>query len=166
MDEFILTKMGVTVPTREFVSTVYIVKEKRVLLVWNKKAASFVPIGGHVDKNELPCDSVIREAKEESGFDIKIIGGKDVGREIISASGSKRVYIPQNFAIGLDVIKPDHHHINLIYIGKIEGGIQLARSDEGDELRWFSKEELKAEPNLLENVKEEGMKVLDFIEKY
>jgi 8-oxo-dGTP pyrophosphatase MutT (NUDIX family) len=59
--------------TREFISTVYVVDKNRVLLTWNLKANNWVPIGGHVDKNQLPCFSVIREAKEESNLDIEII---------------------------------------------------------------------------------------------
>lgn len=94
---------------REFLSTVYIVRDGKVLLTFNKKIKKFIPMGGHIGENELPCDSVIREAKEESGFDIELI---DLGE-------LKVKNLPQNLDIQLDIIKPDHHHFNLSYVGKL-----------------------------------------------
>jgi dCMP deaminase len=59
--------------TREFLSTVYIVKDGKVLLTFNKVIKKFIPVGGHIEPNELPDASVIREAKEESGYDIELV---------------------------------------------------------------------------------------------
>jgi ADP-ribose pyrophosphatase YjhB (NUDIX family) len=112
-------------PKREFLSTVYIVKEGKVLLTFNKKVKKFVPLGGHIDENELPTDAAIREAKEESGFDIELLNPRKYGRKEMI----------QNLDIGLDIIKPDHQHINISYIGRIIGGNQLKESDEETELR-------------------------------
>ena len=56
---------------KEFLSTVFVVDKNKILMTWNKKVRSWIPVGGHIEPNELPCDSVIREAKEESGLDIK-----------------------------------------------------------------------------------------------
>jgi ADP-ribose pyrophosphatase YjhB (NUDIX family) len=132
---------------KEFLSTVYIVRGENVLLTFNKKVEKFIPLGGHIEPNELPCDSVIREAKEESGFDIQLV---DVG-------GLINKNLTQNFDIQLDVIKPDHHHINISYIGKVVGGEMLGESDEGTELRWFSKEELESLGDIFENTREKAI---------
>lgn len=40
-------------------------KKKKVLLVDHKKGALWLPTGGHVEDNEHPYDTVVREAKEE-----------------------------------------------------------------------------------------------------
>jgi cytidyltransferase-like protein len=141
-------------PKRELLGTVYIVDGERVLLTWNKTISQFIPVGGHTDENELPCDCAVREAKEESGYDIKLIDGNDF----------KSHSIPQNFSIGLDIIKPDHHHINVAYAGKIVGGELMEESDEETELRWFTKEELENE-NLLDSVKEAAFIALDICNK-
>ena len=146
----------IIVPTREFLGTVYIVDGEKVLLTFNKKVQNYVPVGGHTDENELPCACAIREAKEESGYDIELIDGNDFGSS----------QIPQNFAIGLDEIKPDHHHINLAYVGKIIAGEELAESDEGTELKWFTKEELEQLEDLFENVKEGALKALSIFDKH
>lgn len=140
-------------PKREFISTVYVVRDKRVLLTFNKNINKFIPLGGHIEPNELPCSSVIREAKEESGFDI----------ELIDLRGLENKNLAQNWDIQLDVIKPDHNHINLSYIGKVIGGEQLEKSDEGTELRWFSPEEIITSSEILKNTKEKALKAIEIM---
>ena len=135
---------------REFISTVFVVKDKKVLLTWNKKCNIWIPIGGHIEPNELPCDSVIREAKEESGLDI----------EIVSLNKAKTANIAQPIQINLDHIKEDHKHINLIYFGIVKGGELLKESDEQTPLKWFSKDDLEKEA-LLPNVKEWAIEALN-----
>lgn len=139
--------------TREFLSTVYIVKDGKVMLTFNKNVNKFIPLGGHIEKDELPCRSVIREAKEESGLDIELI---DMGR-------LKNRNLPQNFDIQLDIIKPDHHHINISYIGKVIGGEQLAESDEKTELRWFSSQDLIDCKEMFNNTKEKALKAIEIM---
>jgi len=143
-------------PKREFLSTVYIVKNEKVLLTFNKKINKFIPLGGHIDENELPCESVIREAKEESGYDIELI---DLNK------GLKHKNLKQNFDIQLDTIKPDHYHINLSYIGIIVGGNQLKQSDEGTELKWFSPNEISNSFDMFENTKEKALKAIEVVNK-
>ncbi|MFA5174442.1 MAG: NUDIX domain-containing protein [Candidatus Pacearchaeota archaeon] len=141
-------------PKREFVSTVYIVKDGKVLMTFNKNINKFIPLGGHIEENELPCDSVIREAKEESGLNIELV---DLGE-------LKEKNLPQNLDIQLDVIKPDHHHINLSYIGKIIDGEMLDKSDEDTELKWFSPEEIINSEDIFENTKEKALKAIKSME--
>jgi dUTP pyrophosphatase len=143
-------------PTREFLSTVYIVENGKVLLTWNKKVKKFIPLGGHVEENELPSDCAIREAKEESGYEI----------ELIDLGNLKIRNLPQNLDIHLDIIKPDHHHINLSYIGRIVGGEMLRESDECTELKWFSKEEIEAHPEIFDNTREKALKSLELMKRF
>ena len=138
---------------KEFLSTVYVVENEKVLLTWNKKVERFIPLGGHVNENELPCECAVREAKEESGYDIELI---DLGNLRIKN-------LPQNLDIHLDIIEPDHYHINLSYIGKIKEGKMLEESDEGTKLKWFSKNELEAHPEIFENTREKALKALELM---
>lgn len=138
---------------REFLSTVFVVKYGKVLMTWNKKVNNWIPIGGHIEPNELPCSSAIREAKEESGLDIELISPFDK---------SKTANLVQPVHIHLDHIKDDHKHINLIYFGIVKGGGCNNIDDEGKELRWFSKEELEKE-GLLPSVKEWATEALNHL---
>ena len=136
--------------TKEFVATVFVVNNGKVLMTWNKKVNNWIPIGGHLDKNELPCDCAIREAKEESGLNIKLVSPFDK---------SKTANLVQPIHIHLDHIKDDHKHINLIYFGIINGGECKKIDDEGKELRWFSKEDIEKE-NFIPSVKEWALEAL------
>lgn len=140
---------------REFLSTVFVVSKGKVLMTWNKKVNNWIPIGGHIELNELPCSSVIREAEEESGLEIELISPFDK---------SETANLVQPVHIHLDHIKEDHEHINLIYFGIVKGGECFKKDDEGKELRWFSKEELEKE-NLLSDVKEWAIEALNYDRK-
>ncbi len=142
-------------PIREFLSTGHIVKDNKVLLTFNKKVRKFVPLRGHINENELPCESVIREAKEESGYDIELIDFSDLENKNLC----------QNLNIQLDVIKPEHHHINISYIGKIAGGEEKTMSDENTELKWFSEEDLLNSNELFENTKELALKAIKLMKQ-
>jgi len=138
---------------KEFISTVFVVNNGKVLMTWNKKVNNWVPIGGHIEKNELPCNSVIREAKEESNLDI----------ELVSYNENQTVNLVQPLNIHLDHIKEDHKHINLTYIAKIkpESPECLKIDDEGKELRWFSKEDLENEITLIPEIKEWAIEAIN-----
>lgn len=139
---------------REFLSTVYVVDDDKVLMTWNKKMQNWIPVGGHIEQNELPCDSVIREAKEESGLDI----------ELVSLDESITANLIQPMHVHLDHVKEDHKHINMIYFGVVKGGSLFSESDEQTALKWFSKEEIE-KTNLIPNVKEWALKALGFFDK-
>ena len=135
---------------REIISTVYIVKNKKVLMTWNKKVKNWIPLGGHIEPNELPCNSVIREAKKESGLNIELISPYDK---------SKTANLVQPVHLHLDHVKDDHKHINLIYFGIVKGGKLSEQSDEQTPLRWFSKQDLENK-DLIPNVKEWALEAL------
>lgn len=132
-------------------STVFIVSKGKVLMTWNKKVKTWIPVGGHIEPNELPCDSVIREAKEESGLDIELIS---------PYNKSKTANLIQPVHIHLDHVKDDHKHIDLIYFGFVKGGKLLKESDEQTPLKWFSKEEIEKE-ELLPNIKEWALEAIN-----
>ncbi|MBW2993188.1 NUDIX domain-containing protein [Candidatus Woesearchaeota archaeon] len=135
----------------EFISTVYIVKDSKVLLLLNKKLSNWTPPGGHIEHGEKPCESVIRETKEETGYDIEIVGEKQ-----------GETFLHRPVAIHLDKLPWDHDHLNIMYFAKVTGGIQKKFTDEGWEMRWFSKSDLD-NSELFKNVKVLGKQAIDEI---
>lgn len=61
---------------RQYCASAYTIdfKNKKVLLVYNKKLNKWLQPGGHIEYNELPTETAIRETKEETGIDIQIVG--------------------------------------------------------------------------------------------
>ena len=45
----------------------------KILMIKHKKLNAWMPPGGHVDENELPCVAVLREIYEETGIKARVI---------------------------------------------------------------------------------------------
>ncbi|WP_242971874.1 NUDIX domain-containing protein [Haloimpatiens massiliensis] len=57
---------------RHFTVSVYIVHKDKILLHLHKRAKTILPLGEHIEANELPEETCIREAKEECGLNINL----------------------------------------------------------------------------------------------
>ena len=92
--------------------------EGKVLLVYHKKLDVWLYPGGHIEANETPDEAVVREVKEETGLDVKIVGNRGTslndGEEDVSV-----LYNP--FVILCERIKSknEHYHIDMVYVCKI-----------------------------------------------
>jgi 8-oxo-dGTP pyrophosphatase MutT (NUDIX family) len=97
--------------TRDFTVSVFIVWQKQVLLHTHAKLGIIVPPGGHIEPNELPDHAVLREALEETGLHIQLIG------ELAPHSSEPNAPTPliRPRGIQLEQISFGHEHIDLIY---------------------------------------------------
>jgi ADP-ribose pyrophosphatase YjhB (NUDIX family) len=138
-----ITRLKMAEPTRDFVASVYIVKDGKVLMIHHKKMGMWLPPGGHTNENELPTECAVREAKEEAGVDIEIIGQEEHHDRVKVMAHPKIVQ--------LEDIEPGHQHIDLVYFAKMKDKTQEIRNDDKgvNEVRWFSREELDEAPELV-----------------
>jgi 8-oxo-dGTP pyrophosphatase MutT (NUDIX family) len=85
----------------------------------------WVQPGGHVDKNETPMDAAIREAREETGMEVKNLELIDIDVHLIPAiiKGGKLIEA--------------HLHYDFRYIGTVIEEKEPELSDESDELAWI-----------------------------
>lgn len=60
---------------RQYCASVYIIdfKNETVLLMFNKKLNKWLQPGGHIEGAELPFETCIREAKEETGMEVSLL---------------------------------------------------------------------------------------------
>ena len=58
----------------DFTVSIFIVKDQKVLFIFHKQLNRWLPIGGHIELDENPEQAAIREAKEESGLDVELVG--------------------------------------------------------------------------------------------
>ena len=50
-------------------------ENKQILMIKHKQHGKWLPPGGHVDENELPCEAVAREVLEETGISVQVLSG-------------------------------------------------------------------------------------------
>ncbi|MDD5489872.1 MAG: NUDIX domain-containing protein [Candidatus Moranbacteria bacterium] len=125
--------------TRHFTVTTTIVCKNKVLLHFHKSLNIWIPIGGHIDRDELPEEAAVREAKEEAGLVISLynpdkkVGVKDV----------KQLIMPMH--IMLHDINKFHQHIDFSFYATADT-LDLKPADgETNNLKWFLKEEIEKE---------------------
>ena len=139
--------------TRDFVATVYIVKGGEVLLVFHKKLNMWLPPGGHIDNNELPCDAAKREAFEETGLRIKLAGDEEpLGK------GVRKLVQPK--VVQLEDIGEGHQHIDLVYYAMSDSGKLKLNENEHKEIKWFSADDLEKD-GIPESVRVYGKKAIE-----
>ncbi len=111
---------------------VYIEKDNKVLMV-QEKGQSFglwsIPLG-HVDSGESLKNAAVREAKEETGYDVKII--RKLEQKIISGTEYKGGKGDNDKEIELNFFE-----------GIITGGKLEADKEDLLDAKWFDKEEIK-----------------------
>ena len=120
----------------DFVVNVYIIYKDKVILIHHKSLNKWLPIGGHIELDEDPEQTLFREVKEECGLEIEIFEGKP----LIHSEGTKFLYPPK--FLDIHKISKTHKHIALIYFAKTNSDKATLNEKEHDEIRWFSKEEL------------------------
>ena len=126
----------------DFTASVYIVHDNKVLLHMHKKLGKWLPPGGHIELDEDPNQAALREAKEEPGLDVELIGNpraqderwSDRGADLIPPKFLNRHYFDET---------KTHEHIDCVYFGRIIGG-EIRPEEGGGEVRWFTAEEIRA----------------------
>jgi ADP-ribose pyrophosphatase YjhB (NUDIX family) len=118
-------------PTRDFTVAVLVVYEGQVLLHRHKKLNRWLPPGGHVETNELPDETALREVREETNVIATLVGTPAIG---IDLPGQPRQLCPP-LGIQLTPIAPGHEHIDIIYLATAEPAEPI------NDVGWFAPEE-------------------------
>jgi 8-oxo-dGTP diphosphatase len=87
-------------------------ENKRILLVLRNDMPVWNLPGGGMEKDEAPWQCVVREVKEETGFDVEVV--RLVG-----------IYS-----------KPKHYDVVFTFECRISGG-QITHNDEAADIQWF-----------------------------
>lgn len=121
---------------RHFCASAFIIDPytKKILLVKHKKNRKWTQPGGHMEENETPEETALREAYEETGLHVRLIG--------------ERFPREEDFIRPLGIQCNRHStgdtHIDIIYaaIPNNDEKEQL-NIEESDDIGWFSRDELE-----------------------
>ena len=142
----------------DFTVCIYIVFENKLLLHKHKKLNIWLPPGGHIELDEDPNEAALREAKEESGLDVELIGQ---GQEYPGSPYGSRDLIPPRFLNRhfYDTTRT-HEHVNLAFFARAHSD-DARHEVEGGEIKWFSREEIDGNPEIVPDVQRHALVALD-----
>jgi 8-oxo-dGTP pyrophosphatase MutT (NUDIX family) len=129
----------------DFTVAIFVVHDGKVLLIHHRKLDHWLPLGGHIELDEDPEQAALREAKEESGLDVELLGE----RPPTTSPGTRALIAPR--FLDIHRINATHEHIGLIYWARPKNGgahgvarpttLALA-TEEHHGIRWCSADEL------------------------
>ena len=129
---------------RHFCASAFVVDPatKKMLLVFHGTFKKWVQPGGHIEDDEFPEETAMREVFEETGYKIELIG--------------------EHFPREDDLVRPlgiqknrgsnGDYHIDIIYAAKPLNHVKVKRDEEITNYRWFTREELD-HLNVFEDIK-------------
>lgn len=140
----------------DFTVAIFVVADNRVLLVHHRKLDKWLPLGGHIELDEDPEQAALREAKEESGLDVELIGE----RPPTTGPGTRALISPR--FLDIHRIDETHEHIGLIYWARNRAGRTTLAEAEHHDIRWCSKRDLEElHPPISDAVKWYALKALE-----
>ena len=121
----------------DFTVCIFVVQDRRVLLIHHRKLDKWLPLGGHVELDEDPEQAALREAREESGIEVELLGE----RPPTSGPGTRALIAPR--FLDIHRISDTHEHIGMIYWARPKNGTMTLASEEHHDIRWCSAAELE-----------------------
>jgi len=123
----------------DFTVEVFIVHKNKVLLRRHDKYKIWLGVGGHIELDEDPNQTAIREVKEEVGINIKL-ANKPTPYKYITKN-YKELIAPR--FLNRHRINKAHEHVTLVYFAATKSNKVATNSwDKSTEWKWFTLNEL------------------------
>ena len=144
----------------DFTVAIFVVHHEKILLIHHRNLDKWLPLGGHIELDEDPEQAALREAKEESGLDVELLGERPPTTE----PGTRALIAPR--FLDIHRINATHEHIGMIYWARPllaeghqtpQGGVStnpvLATAEHHD-IRWCAATDLDTlQPPMTDAVK-------------
>lgn len=124
---------------RDFVASIYVIHNHKVLLHFHKKLKKWLPPGGHLDEGETPEEGALRELLEETGIEAHILQDTELSINCFNAKSLCRPFLMLLEEIPAWKEHPAHQHIDHVFVGRVKTMPEVVGPDE---CRWYSYEEI------------------------
>ena len=125
---------------RHFCASAFVIDPytKKILLIKHKKNRRWTQPGGHIEGNETPEETVLREVYEETGLRVSLVGERFPREDdFIRPLGIQKNRKTMNDG-------EMHMHIDIIYAAiPNDDNMETLNAEESDAIGWFSREELE-----------------------
>ncbi|MCB2356896.1 NUDIX domain-containing protein [Clostridium estertheticum] len=142
---------------RTLTSTVYVINNGRVLLHMHKKHKTLFPLGGHMEPEELPHETAIREVYEESGLEVELYNDEDQ----LELGGVRQLHRPMN--VLLENIGHSIENIDFIYFATANEDKVHPQDGESEELYWMTRDEVINNGEIKPHIVAMALKALDLV---
>jgi len=124
---------------QHFTCTGFVVEGDKTLLLWHKRLQMWVPPGGHLEADEDPVAAVLREIREETGLEAKVLPLS----QTFPFSYPGQIVPPYTILLE-DSPEPGepHKHMDLIYFCRPANNASL-RPPEGAVVVWVDEDALR-----------------------
>ncbi|MEF8779360.1 MAG: NUDIX domain-containing protein [Haloferacaceae archaeon] len=106
--------------TRHFVATLYVVNEGATALHRHPTLGLRLPPGGHIDRDELPHEAALREAREETGLDPTLVTTDPT----YESETARTIPSPQHLLLEDINRHPDgsvgHQHVDHVFFARVD----------------------------------------------
>ncbi len=121
----------------DFTVAIFVVHDAKILVIHHRKLDKWLPLGGHIELEEDPEQAALREAKEESGLDVELIGE----RPPTTSPGTRALIAPR--FLDIHRISDTHEHIGMIYWARTKNPADIQRAEaEHHDILWCSTTDL------------------------
>ena len=120
----------------DFTVAIFVVYEGKVLLIHHRNLNKWLTLGGHIELDEDPETAALREAKEESGLEVELLGERPPTTE-----ADTRALIAPRF-LDIHRITDTHRHIGMMYCARPRNGTLTLSPSEHHDIRWCSAADL------------------------
>jgi 8-oxo-dGTP pyrophosphatase MutT (NUDIX family) len=126
---------------RHFTVTGFVCRDERTALHWHPRVQAWLPPGGHIEPNEDPLQAVLREVREETGLDVRVLDAVEPLPRGTTLPSPVRMSI---FDIGPDSrTAAPHQHIDLIYFTVPVDDAQPLVPEAGTNWLWVDADQLR-----------------------
>ncbi|MGA0277065.1 MAG: NUDIX hydrolase [Candidatus Kariarchaeum pelagius] len=144
---------------KHFTATTYIVHANQpiTLLHYHRKLRTWLPPGGHLEKNETPFEAAIREIHEETGIqyhELEFFLNGEKPRKL----DDKASILEMPHLLLSELIEENHYHLDWIFYAKYISNKNIGEENFENDFRWFNLRELENENDIIPNVKELAIK--------